>query len=119
MQAKVEESISLEMADALAVDAIQAFAVPFEHPSSHQTHRIATFVAVNAGTVTEPARTFFFNAVAAHAGSCRILDGKDLLGLDRFAFLSEGRAVAETLDGLLIEANFNRNILAPIIESFD
>jgi hypothetical protein len=119
LQAKFEESISLRLAEDLALDAIQAFTNPFEHPSTHQPHRIATFVAVNAGSISEQARTHFFNRVGPHAGSCRIFDGKDLLGLDRIAFLKQGQAVTETLDGLLIEANFNRNLLTLIVQTSD
>ena len=74
LQAKYEDGIGLQMAEDLAIDAIQAFTNPFEHPSTHQSHRITTFVAVNAGTVSEQARTHFFNRVGAHAGSCRILE---------------------------------------------
>jgi len=103
----------------LALDAIQAFTNPFEHPSTHQQHRIATFVAVNAGSTSEEARTHFFNRVGRHAGSCRLLDGKDLLGLDRVAFLNRGQSVSETLHGLLIEINFNGNLLVLVVGSFD
>jgi hypothetical protein len=116
LQAKFEESVGLPMAEDLAQDAIQAFTNPFEHPTTHQPHRIATFVAVNAGSVSEQARTHFFNRVGPHAGSCRILDGKDLLGLDRVA-LSNSQAVAETLDGIFIEIKFNSDILAFILKN--
>src|SRR5206468_2403248 len=54
----------------------------------------------------------------AHAGSCRILEGRDLLTLDRAAYLTRGQLVTETLDGLLLETNFNRNLVNLIVNSF-
>ena len=119
LQAKYEDGIGLQMAEDLAIDAIQAFTNPFEHPSTHQSHRITTFVAVNAGTVSEQARTHFFNRVGAHAGSCRILEGKDILTLDRAAYLGRGQLVTETLDGLLVEINFNLNMVKGILAALD
>jgi hypothetical protein len=119
LQAKYEENISLAMADDLANDAIQAFTNPFEHPSTHQPLRITTFVAVNAGTVSEQAKTHFFNKVGAQAGSCRILEGRDILTLDRAAYLGRGQLVTETLDGLLVEINFNLNMVHGILTALD
>jgi len=119
LQAKYEDSISLPMAEDLALDAMQAFANPFTHPTTNNPHRITTFIAANAGSISEQARTHFFNRIAAHAGSCRLLDGHDLLTLDRAAFLNRGQMVAEILDGLILEVNFNRHLINAIVATFD
>ncbi len=119
LQAKFEESIGLSMAEELVADAMQAFANPFTHPSTHHTHRITTFVAVNAGSVSEQARTHFFNRMGPHAGSCRVFDGKDILTMDRAAYLGRGQLITETLDGLLFRIGHNRNLVNMIVSGLN
>jgi hypothetical protein len=109
LQAKYRDSISQSDSEGLIVDCRQAFRNPFRNPNTGAEHRISTFVVANAGNISENARTSFFNAVtdSEHGGAVKMLDGKSLLALDRWATIKRVEDVGEVLSGLLIELQFN------------
>src|SRR5947208_1568790 len=49
LQAKYEQSISLNEVETLIKDARQAFANPFTHPQTGSVERISSFYAINGG----------------------------------------------------------------------
>lgn len=120
VQAKFESSIGKEAMHGLIHDCDEAFVKPFIHPQTGQQQKISSFYAVNAGSVSDEARELFFEALQPkHADNVRIIDGKDLLALDRFAVMSRIDSTRELLDGLLHECRFCKKILkhvAPILD---
>ncbi len=91
IQAKFESSIGKAASHGLAQDATEAFASQFTHPQTGAMHRISTFYAVNAGSISDEARDLFFARLQApHGDNVRLLDGRDLLALDRtYALMAE------------------------------
>lgn len=114
LQAKFEPSISKSASHGLVQDATEAFASEFTHPQTGAKHRIAAFYVANAGTVSDEARKLFFSRLqGSHGDNVRILEGRDLLALDRsaslrtdtarsgmFALLMETRRISATLTRL-------------------
>ncbi len=115
VQAKFENSISKSASHGLVQDATEAFADEFTHPQTGATHRISSFYAVNAGSISDEARALFFSLLQnKHGDNVKLLDGKDLLALDRsaavraestrnllLALLMEMRRTSATLSRLL------------------
>jgi hypothetical protein len=120
LQAKYEQSIGLSAVETLIQDCRQAFANPFNHPHTHTEERIQTFYAVNGGSISDDARQHFFGSVGHPLATCtRILDGKSLLALDRWAAANRSLATLPDLNGLLLEIRFNRNVsgvILPLLE---
>lgn len=117
LQAKYEPSIGLAAVETLIQDARQAFANPFKHPHTHTEERIQTFYVVNGGSISDDARTHFFASVGVPtAACCRMLDGKSLLSLDRWATLSRTDAIVATVVGLLAEVAYNASVGKKITE---
>jgi hypothetical protein len=86
IQAKFEGSISKAATHGLFQDATEAFAAEFTHPQTGAKQRISCFYAVNAGTVSDEGRTLFFDLLRSkHGDNVRLLEGRDLLALDRSA----------------------------------
>ena len=86
IQAKFEASIGKSATHGLVQDATEAFATEFTHPQTGAKHRISCFYAANAGAVSDEARKLFFALLQSkHGDNVRLLEGRDLLALDRSA----------------------------------
>ena len=123
LQAKYQDSIRQSDMEKLIDDCRQAFRRPFRHPNTGAEHRISTFVVANAGSIAHNARDNFFRAAtdAEHGGAVKMLDGKALLALDRWATIIRVDQVGEVLTGLLIEVRYNRKMIelsGPRIEQY-
>lgn len=120
VQAKYEPSIGKEAMHSLIQQCDEAFVSPFTHPQTGQLQRISTFYAATAGSVSDEARELFFAAMQPkHADNVRVLDGKALLALDRFAVISRSEDIRELLDGLLQEVRYASRALdhlVPLLE---
>lgn len=117
LQAKFEPSIGVNSIEGLITDCKQAFANPFQHPQTGQEERISTYYAANGGSFPDTARTYFFNALLSpYGGNVRLLDGKALVELDRWATVSRIEAVAAVLNGLAIEVRYNRWLTPFLVE---
>ena len=120
IQAKYEASIGKEAVHELIRQCDEAFATPFTHPQTGHSQRISSFYAVTAGSVSDEARDLFFASLhPRHADNVRILDGKSLLALDRFAVLGRVESAREPLLGLLHECRFSALVLdkaVPMLE---
>jgi len=118
VQAKFERSISLGSIESVIKDANQSFNNPFNHPQTGSNERISTFYFANAGSISEEARTHFFNSLSNPlGGNVRLLDGKALVYLDRWATFNRGQFVIERLSALLFEIR-NNNLFSVRIENF-
>jgi hypothetical protein len=116
LQAKYEESIGLSAVETLIQDCRQAFANPFSHPHTHTEERIQTFYAVNGGSISDDARQHFFGSVGHPLAACsRLLDGKSLLALDRWAAANRSLATLPDLNGLLLEIAYNRRLASLVV----
>ena len=116
LQAKYVDSIGLRDSDDLIADCRQAFASPFKHPHTNEEQRINTFYAVNGGSISDQARTHFFNSLAhPHGGNVRLIDGMGVLALDRWAATNRSQTVLPDLNGLLLEIAFNRRLINLIL----
>lgn len=111
LQAKYDASISLNRVEDLIRDCKQAFSNPFAHPQTGTIERISSFYAVNGGSLGPEAVQHYFNSLLPfYGGNARLLQGRDLLTLDRWA--SNGRTdnVDAVVTGLLVELRFNRRV---------
>jgi hypothetical protein len=103
IQAKFENSISKSASHGLVQDATEAFAAEFTHPQTGAKHRISSFYAVNAGTVSDEARALFFALLQnKHSDNVRLLEGRDLVALDRSATV-RAESTRSLLLGLFME----------------
>ncbi len=108
LQAKYESSISLNGIEDVIRDCKQAFSNTFTHPQTGAVERISSFYAVNAGSISQEAKQHYFNSlVASYGGNVRLLEGKDLLTLDRWVSIGRSDSAKATINGLLNEINFN------------
>ncbi len=116
MQAKYQDSVGLEDSHDLITSASAAFSNPFRHRTRGTDERIVSFFVANAGNVSTQAEANFFNAInrTPYAAHVRLLNGKTLLDLDRWATINRAEQVGEVLSGLLIELGNNNNILVSI-----
>ena len=116
LQAKFQDSIGQADSEGLIDDCKQAFRHPFRHPTTGGEHRIASFVVANAGSIGDNARANFFTAATymEHGGAVKMLDGKALLALDRWATVKRVEQVGEVLTGLLLELRFDHTVLNAI-----
>jgi hypothetical protein len=115
LQAKYESSISLNQVEGLIADCRQAFANPFTHPQTGTVERISSFYVANGGSLGSEAVAHYFNSLRPQfGGNVQLLQGKDLLSLDRWASVNRVGSVAERIAGLLIEIRYNREMLAHI-----
>lgn len=116
VQAKFEPSIGKDAMHTLIHQCDEAFVKPFTHPQTGQIQKISSFYAVTAGSVSDEARELFFDSLQSkHSDNVRILEGKDLLALDRFVVLSRNENVRDLLDGLLQECRFGLRVLEHIV----
>lgn len=115
IQAKFQGSISKADSHGLVQDATEAFAAEFQHPQTGAKHWISSFYAVNAGTISDEARGLFFAKLCnRHGDNVRLLEGRDLVALDRSAAVrSEG--TREYLAGLLLETRHNAAALGRLV----
>jgi hypothetical protein len=112
LQAKYEPSISLNEIEGLICDCKQAFSNPFTHPQTGIAERISSFYAINGGSVGHEATQHYFNSLLpSYGGNARLLQGRDLLTLDKWASVNRMEDVLSIINGLLIEIKFN-DILA-------
>jgi hypothetical protein len=112
MQAKFTESIGKEAVHELIDACEEAFAMEINHPQTGEKLKISSFYAVTAGSISAAARDLFFAKLRPeHADNVRLLEGKDLLALDRSAVLSRSESVRELLTGLLIEIAHNEKVI--------
>jgi hypothetical protein len=120
VQAKYEPSLGKSEAHGLIQDCDEAFAKEFDHPQTGARHRISKFYAVNGGSISAEARALVFATLQPrHADNIRLLDGKELLDLDRSAAIRSENA-RDLLVALLLEARFNAGtvaILAPDLQA--
>jgi hypothetical protein len=92
---------------------------PFRHPQTGTDEHIGMFYAVNAGTFSDQARESFFNAlIHPYGGNVRLLNGKALLSLDRWAVFNRVETIGECLTGLL-EIRYNRMLFSVINSRFN
>ena len=119
LQSKFQESIGQSDSEGLIEDCKQAFRHPFRHPTTGAEHRITSFVLANAGSIADNARENFFTAAtnAEHGGAVKMLDGKALLALDRWATINRVEHVGEILAGLIVELRGNRGITEALLRS--
>lgn len=119
LQAKFKRSISLNEMEDLVRDCKQAFENPFTHPQTGTVEKISTFYAVTAGSVGPAASQHYFNSLLKHHGAnARLLQGKDLLALNRWAVAGQRDNITGTLSGLLLELNYNeRHVLPHVMKS--
>jgi len=120
IQAKYEASIGKEAIHELIRQCDEAFVKPFNHPQTGHIQRISSFYAVTAGSISAEARELFFESLQPrHADNVRLLDGKTLLALDRFAVIGRVESIRDTLLGLLHEFRFSVTALdasVPMLE---
>jgi hypothetical protein len=103
----------------LIVDCQQAFANPFRQPHTGAAEWINTFYAVNGGSISEQARDHFFNSLAhPYGGGIRLIDGKGLLALDRWAATNRSQTILPHLNGLLMEFGYNSFLATRIAAVF-
>jgi hypothetical protein len=119
LQAKFEASIGLnEMRVQLVEDCHQAFSGPFRHPQTGQDARISSFYGVNAGSISEQSAKLYFDMLLPkYGGNVHLLQGKDLLALDRNSVSSRADVVAGRLAGMLAELEYNRRLLVTVEET--
>jgi hypothetical protein len=109
LQAKYLPSIGQSESHGLAEDAKETFAHPFDHPQRHIQDRICRFYAVNAGSISENARTNFFGLLEkSQAANAILLDGAAVVALDRHTSFTRGALVRELILGLSFEIKTNR-----------
>lgn len=114
LQAQFASSIS--QSDELIEDCNKAFGNPFTHPETGSEERINSFYAANGGSIPDNSRTTFLNALATpHGGHIWLLDGQDLVALDRLVPYRNDENITEVLTGLRLECQYNANKLACII----
>lgn len=113
LQAKYEKSISQKESEGLIDDCREAFRHSLQHPITGEVGNICNFVAANAGTFGDNTPENFHEDARnrEHRGHVRLLDGKALLHLDRWATVARLEQVAEAISGLLVELRFNRMLL--------
>lgn len=116
LQAKYVASIGKRDSHGLVQDCHEAFFNPFKHPQTGASERISSFYAVNGGDISQPASDHFFNSLIQYGANVRLLDGKALVALDRWAAFNRGAAIGETLTGLIIEIRNNRCCMPRILE---
>ncbi len=115
LQAKYTDSIGQSDSNGLVEDCREAFNNPFRHPNTGAEERISSFLVTNGGSISPNARTNFFNALnTPHGGHIRMLDGKTLLGLDKWATVNQVQSVREYLSGMLLEVRYNHGLIADI-----
>ena len=109
LQSKYQDSIGQADSEKLIEDCKDAFRHSFRHPNTGAEHRICTFVVANAGSISDNARDNFFAAAtnAEHGGAVKLLDGKALLALDRWATIKRVEDVGAVLTGLQNELRYN------------
>lgn len=116
LQAKYEGSIGLSAINALIDDCNQAFTIEFIHPNTGAAARISSFYAVNAGTFSDEAREYFFKALRPkYADNIRLIDGRELLKLDRLGAITLAETRREVLAGLLCEVEYNLSMMVHLI----
>ena len=119
VQTKYVPSISLNAIEELILDCKQSFNNTFTHPQTGSHERISTFYAVNGGSVSDQATQHFFNSLTpAYGGNVRLLSGKDLLVLDRWASPIRATDIQTKLAGMILEVRFNNRQLAILSETY-
>ncbi|MEO1348518.1 MAG: hypothetical protein AAFW84_06905 [Cyanobacteria bacterium J06635_15] len=115
IQVKYVSSISLSAVDDLIRDCQQAFTNPFHHPQTGEENHISTFYAVNGGSISDQAKSHFFNSLKNYYGdNVKLLDGKSLIALDRSATVISVESVRSALIGILLELSYNRSLIEDI-----
>jgi hypothetical protein len=114
LQAKYEESIGQADSHDLTRDCDEAFTHMFRHPVTGEEAYISSFTVATPGSIADNARENFLAKARSqqHGGNVRLLDGKALLLLDRWATMGHVENVAETLSGLSWEIRYNSAILS-------
>ena len=120
VQTKYSPSISINAMQDLIRDCQQAFASDFTHPQTGSQEKISSFYAVTAGSVGDQAKQHYFNSLnTSFGGNVRLLTGKDLLVLDRWANPVRATGIDTKLAGIMLEMNFNNRQLAMLSETFN
>jgi hypothetical protein len=109
IQAKYTEKIGLsDGVRSLIEDCEQAFATPFRHPLTGAEERISTFYAINGGSISQEAQTFYFNALRPKFGAnCQLIDGAYLVTLSRFVVGTVDQNIRARLAGVVLEIEWN------------
>jgi hypothetical protein len=114
VQAKYQATLGKAEVQGLIDDCKEAFAKQFDHPQTGTEHRISRFYAVTAGSISNEARDVFFASLTPlHSDNVRLLDGKDLLDLDRSAAV-RSESTRDLLSGVLLEARHNLAVLSSV-----
>lgn len=120
LQAKYVSSISLNEVEELISDCRQAFSNPFTHPQTGTVERISSFYAVNGGSLGNEAVTHYFNSLRPnYGGNVHLLQGKDLVSLDRWASVNRVNSIEERVTGMLLELRYNRIMLEHICAALE
>ncbi|QDV74164.1 restriction endonuclease [Botrimarina mediterranea] len=111
-QIKAVSSIGLSAVAELIQDCEQAFANPFKHPQTGAEEKISAFYAINSGTFSSQARTHFYSQLRHRYGAnVRMLQGEDLLAIDRATTAESLSVLSARVSGLIAEVNYNNWIL--------
>jgi hypothetical protein len=120
IQTKFLESLGKDAIHGIIKDSDEAFAMDFRHPQTGEEQKISSFYAVTAGSISPEARDLFFATLRPrHADNVRLLSGKDLIVLDRFAAVSYIEHCRDLLMGLLIEAAYNERVLSLVFPDLE
>lgn len=115
LQAKYVPSISVNEIEGLITDANLSFINPFTHPQTGTVERISSFYGVNGGSIAEGASATYFAALAPSRGAnVRLLEGKDLIALDRWASMNREQSIASVLSAMVYEIRSNHNTVSAI-----
>lgn len=111
IQVKYETSIGLNSVESLIRDSKQAFRNPFRHPRTGTEHRIAFFIAINGGSISDQAKEHFFNSLDDTLRPyARLIDGKSLVSLHKFVSWREVQRIREQITGMVAEVEANRKL---------
>ena len=113
LQAKYKGSLGQAAMGEVIDDCEQAFIVTFDHPQTGAREYMSTFYAVNGGSISDDARERYFGFLKPRRGdNAKLIDGKALVVLDRWASISRQQLFGETLLGLRSEIIMNRERMA-------
>lgn len=116
LQAKYVPSISVNDALDLVTDCKLAFTNKFTHPQTGNEEFISTFYAVNGGSIAEGAvATYFASLVPSYGGNVRLLAGKDLVVLDRWASANRSEMISASISGMQFEIRHGKRLAQSIL----
>lgn len=104
--------IGRDAMEGLVLDCKQAFVNEFTHPQTGSKERISRFYVVNGGSISDQAIDHFFSSITPiYGANARVLQGRDLLVLERWAAPKPNNSIVEKLTGVVLEVRFNQRQL--------